>query len=373
MQSDHSGTGKGRLKLVVCLVLFASSVLTADPVSSRQEPPDEWRSVRSGVLARLTSIFFVDEKRGWAGGTNGTLLATEDGGENWKRLALPEQQRRETIRDLRDFGSGRSLLLGEYGMFSRRAALGFVERIFILSSADGGRTWDEMRLDHPPVTESPARIVKNNESEIVLEQSKMKRAPDPVLLRMEFADDLHGWACGEGGTIQATHDGGRTWVMQQSPVKKLLYDLAVIDRQKVWIAGAGGTLLVTENGGQTWLERRTGSGETFRAIHFTGAATGRIAGGSIMVTLDGGATWHHQSVPKSAPLNDIHFIGAEGWAVGNDGLVLHTLDGGKTWRNESFDTHAHLTRIHFPSANTGWIVGSNGVMYKLSRPPKNEN
>jgi photosystem II stability/assembly factor-like uncharacterized protein len=37
----------------------------------------------------LGSIFFLDEKRGWAGGTGATLLRTRDGGRTWTAVKFP--------------------------------------------------------------------------------------------------------------------------------------------------------------------------------------------------------------------------------------------------------------------------------------------
>jgi photosystem II stability/assembly factor-like uncharacterized protein len=42
-----------------------------------------------GVFERLNSVFFVDENRGWITGMGGPLLATEDGGKTWKKMADP--------------------------------------------------------------------------------------------------------------------------------------------------------------------------------------------------------------------------------------------------------------------------------------------
>lgn len=365
----------GHIAVWGAVFLLTVLVLPARRAESLEMQSNGWQSLKSGVLARLTTVFFLNEKQGWVGGTNGVLMFTRDGGESWNRIMLPESQRRESVRDLWVFESGRSLVLGEYGMFSRRAALGFVERIFVLSSADRGATWNEMQPGRPPVTEAPARIVRNSDKDLVLEPSMMKRAPDPVLLRMGFADDMHGWACGEGGTIQSTRDGGRTWIIQQTSARKLLYDLSVIDSKRVRIAGAGGTLLQTVDSGQTWVEQRTGITETIRAIEFADELKGWIASsnGSIHVTFDGGSSWSRQTVPTRQPLNDILFLNAEGWAVGDNGTMLHTLDGGKTWQDESFETHSNLMRLHFVSLDNGWIVGSNGALYKFTRSRKNED
>src|SRR5918912_521079 len=43
-----------------------------------------WTKQRSGSLAWLHAVYFLDENHGWAVGTKGVLLATDDGGETWR-------------------------------------------------------------------------------------------------------------------------------------------------------------------------------------------------------------------------------------------------------------------------------------------------
>ncbi len=43
-----------------------------------------WQILRTGQPLPLHGVFFLDEKRGWAVGELGTILATSDGGQTWK-------------------------------------------------------------------------------------------------------------------------------------------------------------------------------------------------------------------------------------------------------------------------------------------------
>ncbi len=45
---------------------------------------ENWEVVRTGQPLPLNGIFFLDEKRGWAVGELGTILATTDGGKTWQ-------------------------------------------------------------------------------------------------------------------------------------------------------------------------------------------------------------------------------------------------------------------------------------------------
>lgn len=57
--------------------------------------------------------------------------------------------------------------------------------------------------------------------------------------------------------------------------------------------------------------------------------------GHIVYSDDCGKDWQQAAVPVSADLNAVNFPSAtQGWAVGNDGVVLHTGDGGVTWSKQ---------------------------------------
>src|SRR5512143_2778893 len=56
-----------------------------------------WTRQRVGSLAWLHAVFFLDENRGWAVGSKGTLLATMDGGNNWQTKSQPTT---DVLRDI---------------------------------------------------------------------------------------------------------------------------------------------------------------------------------------------------------------------------------------------------------------------------------
>jgi len=57
--------------------------------------------------------------------------------------------------------------------------------------------------------------------------------------------------------------------------------------------------------------------------------------GHILYSDDSGKHWQQATVPVSADLSAVNFPSArEGWAVGNDGVVLHSSDAGVTWTKQ---------------------------------------
>lgn len=354
------------LVFILCIIalLAPSSPAQFSAPPAQQQPT--WLAQTSGVLAKLNAVFFIDQQRGWIAGSNGTLLATADAGEHWQPLPLPGRMSKEPLLDLWAFDENRLGLLGEYGLFNRRADLAWHERVFMLRSDDRGKLWTESQLARPPQRPSQVLTIKKITKETV-EIEEPKPPPDLALLRVAFVNDLVGWAVGELGTIQATKDGGATWKLQPVPTQKLLYDVTALDAKQAWIAGAGGLVLRTVDGGQTWREQLTNVTTSLRAIHFIDAQRGWAVGtdGTIITTNNGGSRWQKQSAPASHQLNDICFVNQrEGWIAGERGLLLHTTDDGATWTQVALSTHAHLQRLFFLAPDSGWVVGAGGAVFR---------
>ncbi|NBB64850.1 glycosyl hydrolase, partial [Pseudomonas sp. ODNR1LW] len=57
--------------------------------------------------------------------------------------------------------------------------------------------------------------------------------------------------------------------------------------------------------------------------------------GHILYSDDAGQHWLQAGVPLSSDLTAVFFpTASQGWAVGNDGVVLHTSDAGATWSKQ---------------------------------------
>lgn len=193
----------------------------------------EFRRLRGGpVYGHLRDLHFVDDEFGWAAGETG-VLGTEDGGESWEWLG-PEGEPRPRIkaRAIHFVDREHGHLVGRHGDVKR--------------TRDGGRNWE------------PCRSTPGGDDA-------------PHLFGLHFADADHGWAVGEGGTIWHTSNGGKRWRSQDSGVEDFLYDVHFIDRQRGWAVGHDRTLrrgvvLGTRNGGGDWEIEVEIAGEELYAI-----------------------------------------------------------------------------------------------------------
>ena len=274
----------------------------------------------------LSDVSFVDVRHGWAvGGWSGVIVATDDGGETWRRQVSSTQSEL----------TGVSFVDRRYGW-----AVGFAGTI--LATVDGGVTW------------------------------KPQANPGGDYLAVSFVDRSHGWAVGNCGVISATTDGGVSWTIQVAPPAALvcdrttLTDVAFTDPKHGWAVGAD-VILVTADGGRTWARQsspRTGLYDAF----LLDARRGWIVGSNtILSTLDGGVSWTVQD----AGLPDVALLGVtfatpnRGWVVGiardgdEHGVILGTTDGGRSWVREGAPSTAMLRGVTALGPANAWAVGTD--------------
>lgn len=82
-------------------------------------------------------------------------------------------------------------------------------------------------------------------------------------------------------------------------------------------------------------------------------------------------TWTKLEAGVSSRLNDIDFIDDQnGWAVGDDGAILHTTNGGDFWQQQTFpadelpgfnDYEDILWAVDFIDHTNGWICSRNSI------------
>lgn len=67
---------------------------------------------------------------------------------------------------------------------------------------------------------------------------------------------------------------------------------------------------------------------------------------------------HETAFFDDAPLRAVQFVDAkEGWAVGDDGVILHSIDGGQSWERQPSGVRSSLRSVCFLNPYTGWVAG----------------
>lgn len=270
---------------------------------------------------------------------------------------------------------------------------------FIVATRDGGRTWAVQVGDR----DSPAR----------------------AFTRLFFLDATHGWAVQADGSLLRTTDGA-TWtptgtVAAHSPIVFVTPDRGFtldggeirtsVDAGRTWSAshrcrttidgpsgpardcepaaiafapdratgyvvtrpidGDAAVVIGTADGGVTWTEVSLVRGvrNAAMSLAFPDPVNGYLrSGGILKSTSDGGRTWHTVSIAVPDGPSIVHARGSVGWMVGSHDFS-YTLDRGRRWITRRVDFPADVVRFTVVNRDTGYVVGSHGMVYRYRVVP----
>lgn len=297
----------------------------------------EWKKQRSGSLAWLHSVQFVDADHGFAAGSNGTLLVTNNAGGEWRKLLLSIT---DTIRDVHFLDRSNGWMLCDRGKFRSGR-----NPSYLMRTADGGRTWSPVEFK-----DSPERFS-----------------------RMFLSAGGSGYLIGEGGMVAGLPIGEAAETRGVLPVRYLMTDGAAAGDSRIILVGGGGSVIASDDSGRSWHSARFADeipSRKLNAIFLLDARNGWLSGngGSIFSTTDGGRSWRSQNSGTEADLADIAFYdGRTGFAVGDRGVVLRTEDAGSKWTPDASGVKHRLERIAF-AGRKAVAVGFGGTIIATDMP-----
>lgn len=225
---------------------------------------DDTRKFRQATTvptrAPLTSVYFVDDKQGWAAGHDGTILHTTDGGENWL-LSREERGKERVLLSVWFENAMHGLAVGQFGL--------------ALETRDGGRSWHERRL------------VDGEAGEIHLLQIVPARGG---LL----------FVAAEAGGIFRSEDNGATWRLIQTDNKGSFWTGLALRDGSLLMAGLRGHLYRSVDLGLSWRAIASGTKQSLTAIVQRSDDSVHIVGVG-GVSLYGGASLTGAPPPFSPP------------------------------------------------------------------------
>lgn len=162
----------------------------------------------------LTSVYFINEQKGWAVGHDGTILGTEDGGENWS-MQRETPGKDQVLLSVWFETPERGLAVGQFG--------------FALETLDGGKSWSERRL---------------------IESEMGERH----LLHLFPGEGSMLFAAVEAGGILRSEDGGRHWQGIQTDNKGSFWTGRRLKDGTLIAAGMRGHVFRSTDQGKSWQE-----------------------------------------------------------------------------------------------------------------------
>jgi len=220
-----------------------------------------WTQVEVPTARMLTAVWFADERRGWAVGHDGMIIATVDGGSSWTLQRDGMEQQAELNR-----------------------------------------------LAHEKAAAELARLERDNAATDLLDQARFALEDAeavleeplyaPPLMDVWFGEAGHGVAVGAYGLYLETRDGGRNWqdrsARLDNPDGAHLYAIASPGTGRQLLVGETGTMFRSVDGGLSWQTLSPAyAGTLFGALAEPGSERVCVFGlqGNILMSQDFGDSW----------------------------------------------------------------------------------
>lgn len=112
-------------RYIPLLFVLIANIATAQPVV---------KVLQSGKRVSFRGLSVVTDKVVWASGSNGTVVRSVDGGDNWEWMTVPDYEKRD-FRDIEAFDANTAIIVG------------IAEPAVILKTNDGGKSWRKVFED----------------------------------------------------------------------------------------------------------------------------------------------------------------------------------------------------------------------------------
>jgi photosystem II stability/assembly factor-like uncharacterized protein len=319
-----------RIAFIASAIVTACLSVTAQAPAATAEMP-HWKMQESGTTASLRGIDSIDGKVAWASGTEGTVLRTTDGGEHWKKCAVPDAATDGATLDFRGLQA-----------WDLRTAIvmasGPGEKSRLYKTVDGCATWK--------------LLLKNPDKDGFWDAIRFEGMRNGIVLgdvvRNRFA-------------VFITHDGGEHWKEQAS-------DGLAADAKKDAIFAASNSSLVAFS---ALAHRYFVTGGSGGAYFFECHSQLEVGGDpSIADCLRSAVSLPLSAATVASGAFSLGFSHSKLVAVGGDytkpnegvGTAAWTADGGKTWTAAAKPPHGYRSSVAWSEALHAWVaVGTNGT------------
>ncbi len=283
-----------------------------------------WLPQTSTIADYMNSADFVNENTGYACDEY-KLFKTTNGGNNWNSLFTAYLY----VIDFVDANTG--YFGGEHSLYK---------------TTNGGATITDITFANMP----------------------------GKLTEIQFLDANTGFILGKYNTAWKTTNGGINWSLISGYGTGSHYCLKFCNENLgfigLYIYNIGSGISKTTNGGLNWsFMPIPEAGDYIWDFYFLNSVTGFFtADGKIFRTTNAGGNW--SQVFEIFPHYEIYSIQFPsetiGYATFAWGKMVKTTDAGSTWTVHNSITDNWFTDLYFTDINTGYFVGSNGVILKTT-------
>jgi photosystem II stability/assembly factor-like uncharacterized protein len=303
------------------------------------KPDTGWVVQQSGTSDTLYSVKAINDNVVWTAGTNGGIFRTTNGGAGWTSVGGG------TI------GSDGVTAIEPLDANIASASTSSSTAAKIFKTTNGGANWS----------------LVYNQTGGFIDGIQMKSA-------------LEGYSVGSpvGGkwAILKTTDAGNTWARLTTEPTQIGSERGLLSVQfldnTLWFGTTSAKVYRSTDLGATWTSAST-SGSFVYDLHFNSPTVGLIGfnGGILNLSTDSGTSWDTTHAAGSRTVTGISGLGTEFWAT-IGGQIAYTNTNGQTWQVSSpgFTGIVSLWAVSMAPVSTnvnGWAVGEDGIILHYSR------
>lgn len=313
----------------------------------------------SGTNALLQAISIVDERTAWVSGHRATFLRTQDAGSTWEVFEYATVDSLQ-FRDVHAFDKDEVVLMS--------AGPGSLSRIFIFSTESGFEETYIMPFERGFLNTIEFWDSKNGLA--------FGDSFGGELFILKTADGGRSWSRIDPGTLPGAGEGEGGFAASGTCI-------SMLPGGKAWIGtGAGGhsRVLYSPDYGATWVVSEVpmvkGPAAGITSIRMLNETTGAMVGGDLAIqdaytdntaiTQDGGSTW----TLTAKPITRGAFYGSDlvkmgdlpVWIMCGPNGIDYSMDKGETFVNLDSGNY-WAVEIH--SSGMGYAVGTEGKILKI--------
>ncbi|TAL73238.1 MAG: hypothetical protein EPN88_04550, partial [Bacteroidetes bacterium] len=119
------------------------------------------------------------------------------------------------------------------------------------------------------------------------------KVPRVTYTGLHFMNKDTGWACGNNGAIIKTTNGGKNWIIANTPVNNIILKIHSYNGILIVAVGFNGTILRSTDRGETFSQVTSGLTADLWGIQMINDTLGWICGTnwSLLKTTNGGINW----------------------------------------------------------------------------------
>jgi len=211
----------------------------------------EWKQLPVPTRSALTAIAAADGQL-WAGGHDGVIVHSADGGQTWRRQRVAPWSADNTdpshgvpVLDILFTDAQHGFAVGAYSL--------------MLVTSDGGVTWDTRQVS----VGGAAPVAKAAEPEgedwtFSSDQLALSDESDPHFNAIAQTGSGAMVLVGERGTSRGPTDGGATWSKGAFPYQGSMFGVLAWEGEHILAYGLRGNVYESDNLGASWRKVDTG-------------------------------------------------------------------------------------------------------------------